>query len=86
MKCVLCGRTSIEVKIDLFPLSPEARKMLQKQFGIDPDAALASHGVCRECLALSFGERRKLAEKAIKDEQDEYRRELIKDVLKKHRN
>ncbi len=86
MKCVLCGRTSIEVKIDLFPLSPEARKMLQKQFGIDPDAALASHGVCRECLALPVGERRKLAEKAIKDEQDEYRRELIKDLLKKNRN
>lgn len=84
MKCVLCGKTSIEVKINLFPLSPEARKMLLKQFGIDPDEALASHGVCRECLALPVGERKKLAEKAIKDEQDEYRRELIKDALKKN--
>jgi hypothetical protein len=84
MKCVLCGKTSIEVKINLFPLSPEARKMLLKQFDIDPDEALASHGVCRECLALPVGERKKLAEKAIKDEQDEYRRELIKDALKKN--
>jgi hypothetical protein len=84
MKCVLCGKTSIEVKINLFPLSPEARKMLLKQFGIDPDEALASHGVCRKCLALPVGKRKKLAEKAIKDEQDEYRRELIKDALKKN--
>ncbi len=58
MKCVLCGKTSIQVKIDQFRLSPEARKMLQKQFGIDPDAALASHGVCHECLALPVGERK----------------------------
>ncbi len=86
MKCVLCGKTSIQVKIDQFPLSPEARKMLQKQFGIDPDAALASHGVCHECLALPLGERKRLAEKAITDEQDEYRRELIKDALNKNRN
>ena len=86
MKCVLCGKTSIEVKIDLFPLSPEARKMLLKQFGIDPDEALASHGVCRECLALPVDERKKLAEKAIKDEHEEYRRELIKDALNRNRN
>jgi len=86
MECLLCGKTSIETKIDQFPLSAEARKMLRKQFGIDPDAALASHGICRECLALSVAERRKLAEKAIQDEQDEYRRELIKDALEKRRN
>ncbi len=86
MKCVLCGKTSIEVKIDPFPLSLEARRMLQKQFGIDPDAALASHGVCRECLALPVGERRRLAEQAIKEEKDEYRRELIKDLLNRNGN
>lgn len=45
MKCVLCGKTSIEVKIDLFPLSSEARKMLPKQFGINPNGAFG--GVCR---------------------------------------
>jgi hypothetical protein len=55
--------------------------MLLKQFGIDPNQALASHGVCRECLALPVGERKKLAEKAIKEEQDEYRRDLTKDTL-----
>jgi hypothetical protein len=81
MRCVLCGNTSIEVKINLFPLSPEARKMLLKQFGIDPDEALVSRGLCRECLALPVVDRKKLADKAIKDEQDEYRRELIIDVL-----
>jgi len=61
------------------------RKKL-KEHGIDPDAALASHGVCHECLALPVGERKSLAEKAITDEQDEYRRELIKDALNKNRN
>jgi hypothetical protein len=55
--------------------------MFLKQFGIDPEEALASHGVCRKCLAVPVGERKKLGEKAIKDEQDEYRRELIIDVL-----
>ena len=69
MKCVLCGKTSIEIEIERFPLHPEARKMLLKQFRINPDAALASYGTCRECLALLVGERKELAEKAIKDEQ-----------------
>jgi len=52
VKCALCGKTSVQIKIDLFPFSPEARKMLQKQFGTDADEALASQGVCRECLDL----------------------------------
>ena len=86
MKCVLCGKTSIEIEIERFPLRPEARKMLLKQFGINPDEALASYGACRECLALPVGERKELAEKAIKDEQDEHRRELIEDWLNKYRN
>jgi hypothetical protein len=60
--------------------------MLQKHFDIDRDEALASHGFCRECLAHSVGERKKLAEKAIKEEQAEYRRELIKDSLNQSRN
>jgi hypothetical protein len=34
-------------------------------------------------LALPFAERNKLAQKAIKNEQDEHRRDLIKDALKK---
>ena len=86
MKCVLCCRTSIEVKIDQFPLSPEARVMLKRKFGINPDEALANIGVCHECLALPFAERNKLAERAIKSEQDEHRRQVIQDTLKKNRN
>jgi hypothetical protein len=86
MKCVLCGRTSIDVKIDQFPLSPEAREMLKRIFGINPDEVLANSGVCRLCLALPFAERNKLAEKAIKIEQDEHRRQAIQDTLKKNRN
>lgn len=86
MNCVLCGKTSIDVKIDQFPLSPEARKMLKSKFGINPDEALAEHRVCRECLALPFAERNKLAKKVLQNEQDERRRELIQDALKKNRN
>jgi len=86
MKCVLCCRTSIDIRIDQFPLSPEAREMLKRKFGINPDEALANSGVCRECLALPFTERNKLAEKAIKSELDEHRRQEIQDTLKKNRN
>jgi hypothetical protein len=47
MKCVLCGKKStIEVKIDQFPLSERVRKMLEREFRIVPD-----NGVCNECLA-----------------------------------
>jgi hypothetical protein len=82
MKCILCNKTSIEVKIDLFPLSPEARKMLLKQFGINPDHALTMNGVCSECLALPLVRRKKLAEIAIEGERDEFRRALIGDTLR----
>jgi hypothetical protein len=83
MKCVLCGKTSIDAKVEQFPLSPEAREMLKRQLGINPDEALAKSGVCHGCLALPFAERNELAQKAIKNEQDEHRRDLIKDALKK---
>lgn len=94
MKCVLCGRTPIETKIGPFPLNPEAQGMLSKQSGIDPDDAVASHGVCEECRALPIGERAKLTALAIEDEReeyrrelnDEYRRELIEEALNKFRN
>jgi hypothetical protein len=83
MNCVLCGMTSIDVKIDQFPLSPEARKMLRRKLAINPDEALAENGICRECLALPFDERNKLAEKAIKSAPDENRRAAIQSALKK---
>jgi hypothetical protein len=86
MKCVLCGKTSIDVKIDQFPLSPEAREMLRRKFGINPDQALAESGICQECLALPFGQRNKLAQKAIENAQDEHRREVIQDALKRNSN
>jgi hypothetical protein len=86
MNCVLCGKTSIDVKIDQFPFSPEARKMLKIKFGINPDEALAEHGVCRECMALPFAERNKLALEVIQKEQDERRRVLIQDALKRNGN
>lgn len=58
--------TSIEVKLDQFPLSPEARNMLRRKFGVNPDEALAENEICRECLVLPLDERNRLAEKAIK--------------------
>jgi hypothetical protein len=79
MNCVLCDKTSIQVDIDRFPFSPEARKMLQKRFGIEPDSTLA---VCRECAALPGN----LAEKAIGRERDECRRDLIREALRNSRN
>jgi hypothetical protein len=94
MKCVLCGRTPIETKIDPFPLNPEARGMLSKQSGIDPDDAAASYGVCLECRALPIVERAKLTALAIEDERegyrrelnDEYRREAMVEALNRFRN
>ena len=86
MKCALCGKTSIDTKIRQFPLSPEARAMLRRQFGINPDEALVQTAVCGECLALPFAERNKVAQKAIESEQDEHRRELLRDTLNKSRN
>ena len=85
MKCSLCGETSIDTKIRQFPLSPEARAMLRRQFDIN-DEAFVQTAVCRECLALPFAERNKLAQKALRIEQDEHRRNLIKDSLYKSRN
>jgi len=86
MKCVLCGGTSREVKIDQFPLSPGAREMLKRHFGIDPDEALSIHGVCRACLNLPVAQRNKLALSALKDEQHRHRRALIKDAIKERGN
>jgi hypothetical protein len=86
MKCVLCAKTSIEVDIEPFFLSPGAREMLQEQFCINPDEALANHAICRECLDLPFAERNKLAEKAIRSGRDENCRDLITDALKKSQN
>ena len=60
MKCALCGKTSIDTKIRQFPLSPEARAMLRRQFGINPDEAFVQTAVCRECLALPYAERNRL--------------------------
>jgi hypothetical protein len=79
MECALCGKTSIQAKIDLFPFSPEARKMLQERFGIDQNEPLA---VCRECLALPGN----LAAKALESERDEQRRDLIREALRNSRN
>jgi hypothetical protein len=86
MKCSLCGKTSIDTKIRQFPLSPEARAMIRRQFGINPDEAFVETAVCRECLALPFAERNQLAQKAIESEQNEHRRELLRDTLNKSRN
>ncbi len=86
MNCVLCGITSIDVKIDQFPLSPEARKMLRRKFSVSPDEALAENEVCPACLALPFDQRNKLAEKAIKSAPDENRRSAIQTALKKTGN
>ena len=86
MKCDLCGNTSVDTKIRHFPLSPEARAMLRRQLGINPDEAIVQTAVCRECLALPFAERNKLAQKAIESEQNEHRRDLLRDTLYKSRN
>ncbi len=86
MKCVLCAKTSIEVDIDPLPLSPEAREMLQEQSGLNPDEALANHAICRECLALPFAERNKLAEKAIERGRGEDLCDLITDALRNRQN
>jgi hypothetical protein len=86
VKCALCSKTSIDTKIRQFPLSPEARAMLRRQFGINTDEAFVQTAVCSECLALPFPERNKLAEKAIESEQDEHRRELLRDTPSKSRN
>jgi hypothetical protein len=86
MKCALCGKTSIDTKIRQFALSSEARAMLRRQFGINHDEAFVQTAVCRECLALPFTERNKLAQKAIESEQGEHSRELLRDTLNKSRN
>jgi hypothetical protein len=54
MKCLLCGKNStIEAKMDQFPLSERVRKMLEREFGIsNPDGSMRNNGVCRECLSL----------------------------------
>jgi hypothetical protein len=79
MNCVLCGETSIQAKIERFPFSTAARKMLQKRFGIEADEALA---ICHRCLVLPGN----LAENALEREQHEHQRDLIIEVLRNSRN
>jgi hypothetical protein len=86
MKCALCGKASIDTKIRQFPLSPEARAMLRRQFGLDHEEAFVQTAVCRECLALPLAERNELAQKALESAQNEHRRGLIKDTLYNSRN
>ena len=86
MKCVLCGMTSTETKMEQFPLASEAREMLKRQLAIQSDEAFAKVGICSECLALPSAEQKKLADKAIEDEPDQHRRDLIKEKLDKSRN
>jgi hypothetical protein len=86
MNCVLCGGTSREIKLDQFPLSPGAREMLKRQFGLNPDEASSIDGICRACLNLPVAERDKLGLSALKDEQDGHRRALIRDALKERGN
>ena len=85
MKCVLCGETSIGM--ERLSLSPVARKILEKRFpGLNHDEALASYGICGKCLALPPIERRKLADRVIRHELDEHRRDSLKNALKKRNN
>ena len=73
-------------KIRQFPLSPKVRAMLRRRFDINPDEAFVQTGGCRDCLALPFAERNKLAQKAIESEQSEHRRDPLRDSLNKSRN
>ncbi len=85
MECVLCGKTSIGIQ--QFAISPGVRDLLEKQFpGVNPDEALASYGVCDNCLALQPIERRKLADKVLSDDLHERRRDLLKIALEKLKN
>jgi hypothetical protein len=47
MTCVLCGKRLTD--IEQFPLSPNARKMLEKQLGINRKKPSASNRVCSQC-------------------------------------
>jgi hypothetical protein len=47
MTCIVCGKTLAD--IEQFPLSPAARKMLEKQLGINRKAVSASSRACYEC-------------------------------------
>jgi hypothetical protein len=80
---VLCGATSIESKIDEFPLTVRARDILQLEFGVDPDDALTRHSVCRSCLNLSRVQRNALALSVLKSEEQ---CALILDALKERGN
>jgi hypothetical protein len=77
---MLCGKKSlIEAKIDQFPFSEQAREMLNRQCSIEnSDQALLDTGVCSECLALPVAERNQLAKSAIKREQHDDLRDLIR--------
>lgn len=51
MTCTVCGKTVADV--EQFPLSAEARKMLEKELGINRKAPSASSRVCYECSVQS---------------------------------
>jgi hypothetical protein len=83
LKCVLCGGTSIESKIDEFQLTVRAREILRVEFGVNPDSALTRHAVCRSCLDLSAEKRNELALSVLKSEEQAT---LILDALKQRGN
>jgi hypothetical protein len=47
MTCVLCGKPLPD--IEQFPLSPDARKMLEKQLRIKSKKPSSSDRVCSQC-------------------------------------
>ena len=51
MTCTVCGKTVAD--IEQFPLSADARKMLEKQLGINRKASSASGRVCAQCSTQS---------------------------------
>ncbi len=51
MTCMVCGKTLADV--EQFPLSAAARKMLEKQLGINRKAPSASSRVCSQCSVQS---------------------------------
>jgi hypothetical protein len=73
--------------IERFAISPGMRELLKNQFpAMNLDTALASYGICGDCLALPLVERRKLADKVISVELDGLRRDLLKNALEERKN
>jgi hypothetical protein len=51
MTCIVCGKNVPD--LEQFPLSADARRMLEKQLGIDRKAPSASGRVCSQCSVQS---------------------------------